>query len=605
MLRNPFLRNILLLSLLVALIFPLYYALVLAPAYDDVLVEDTQDEALRYARFLIHSLHLGELDLESSPVPEGLGAEVGTLMKDAHLIKIKLYAPSGRTLYSPNPAEIGELNDSRLFSTILPAGQSYSEVVHKEGRTADGQTLQTELVETYIPIIEEGSFRGAIEVYCNISQSRERLARLHSQSQRMLAGISAALLLLTLLGLKRAAFSMRRRQQAELKLQRMNEELEERVQQRTNEVEQALSESEKNRSKIDAILAAVPDALLALDDKRRVLLMNRAAEKLLGCARGSGLGLPLRKVVRDEMLATRLERVIETGEAKERFDWKGAGKGSASCLALRPSRLPGSKGAISGTIVLLQDVSRAREVERMKSEFLAMATHELNTPLTAILGYSEVLLNKKTYGFSPEQEEEFHQLVMDKAEHLHRIIGDLIDASRFEAGRMLSLDREMLSPAVLLEERMELWRRKYPQRPLRLETTGRPAPLSLDRERFLQAVEYLLSNAVKYSPGNEEIVLRQCYGNDEFELSVIDRGQGMDEAQLEHIFDVFYRVDASDSAVGGTGLGLSIVRIIAESHGGRIQAQSAKGAGTAIHLCLPLSTVTTREIPYQASFPAP
>ncbi len=606
MLKIPFLRNIFLIALVIALIFPLYNQLVLSVAYREILVEETEDEAARYATYLMHSLKLTELDLERDAVPEAIGQEVGTLMKDAHLIKIKLFAPSGRTVYSNNSSDLGVLNESPFLHDQVARGMLYSKAVNKEHLTSDGLQLDTDLVETYVPIMNGQRYMGAIEIYYDITESKARLDQLHQQSQWMLGSISAALVLLTLMGLVRASLAIRRKIAAEQALRKINEELEERVRQRTLEVAQSLEVSETIRKRMKAILTAVPDGLLATDELGQIILVNQKAETLLKNSPEACLGLALPHCIKDAALAKRLNEALKTGELGAAFDWTLSLEDGAHPLIfqIRISDFMEKKNDNPGRIILIQDVTREREVERMKSEFLAMATHELNTPLTAIMGYTELLSNKQSYGLSSEQEEEFNQLVMEKTDHLSRIVSDLTDASRYEAGHLLVLDRQRFSPETLLAPLVESYRERYPRRRWNYlcETAG--IELQADRERFEQAVDYLFSNALKYSRDETEITLCQRVSQRGFELIVSDQGVGLDSSEINNIFEAFYRGNASDSAIGGTGLGLTTVRVIVEAHGGEVRAESQKGKGTHIHLLFPLEKPNSRGEQYDAP-PAP
>jgi PAS domain S-box-containing protein len=402
------------------------------------------------------------------------------------------------------------------------------------------------------------------------------------------------------------------RQRAEAELQLINEQLENRVAERTTELSaanalltsevaertmaqvalgQSLEESRREREKLDGILHSVTDGMVLADSNLTILHMNAAAEKLLGVSLDKVLGQPLARLVGGTTLPVRTRELLATACAAEPFDFEVPGNDPQHPLVYQ-CRITQMASDLErpGIILTIQDVTRERELDRMKNAFLGMAAHELNTPLAAILGFTEILITPDLEAqLSDEQRLESLALVHGKALELSRLIDDLLDISRVEAGQPLVLDYEAVPLDQLLHEVLLPYREKHPRHTFELLLATPALEISADRGRLRQVLTNLVSNAVKYSPQGGAI--RVTVADDvagRCQLTVADQGIGMTAEQVAHIFDRFYRVDASNTAVKGVGLGMSIVRNIVLAHGGDIHVQSQPGVGTTVHVSLPV-----------------
>jgi len=232
------------------------------------------------------------------------------------------------------------------------------------------------------------------------------------------------------------------------------------------------------------------------------------------------------------------------------------------------------------------------EMDRMKSEFIATAAHELRTPLATVLGYTELLRSPDTFGgFSEEKRSEFLDEIYEKGETLSRIIDEMLDISRIEQGQPISLDLLPHDPYLLLTKVTRRFELQTVKHDFRVECQGeQPRNIRCDLHRMTQVLENLLSNAVKYSPHGGSILLRGETVGPEYVISIVDHGIGMTPEQQSRVFDKFYRADVSNTAVGGLGLGMSIARQIVELQGGRIWVESEPGVGTKVSFSLPLAT---------------
>ena len=610
MLKIPFLRNILLISLLFSAVFPLYELLFTIPNYQHLLMREAEREAAKFVHFLVTSYHLEDFDLGAGRVPNRLVREISHLKDTEDIYKLRVFSPQGEIVYSTEAKEIGTFNRKGYFYEIVAKGHFYSKAVAREAITAEGVTSDRDMVETYVPIMVADQFKGALEVYTDITRPQKQFSGQARKSFLTLLAASGSLLLVALVLLWGARKNIQARVEAEQALQKSNEELEGRVVQRTLELSQtnqqlstevverkkaqfaqreafvAISEA---RDRINAIVFSVADALLVMDSHDLVVLINPAAESLFEVRGKEILGRPLGEFARcDELLAAigearsglRQQELVEFDFAMNRSGENRVYQGRTSLL--RETAVDGK-----GLILLIHDVTLERQIERMKSEFVSMAAHELQTPLTMILGYSELLLDPEKE-FSAGEVTDFLRIINEKAVELSTLTDDILDLSRIEDGRGMNLHFSQANISAICRRLIEEFRGANPMHSFSIDIAPEDLIVSVDESRLTQVIENLLGNAVKYSPEGGEI--RLVLGREENWLciEIHDCGIGMSEEQLHNAFERFYRGDASNTAVRGTGLGLSIAKMIVDAHGGRIDIRSQLGEGTLVEIRLPL-----------------
>lgn len=260
-----------------------------------------------------------------------------------------------------------------------------------------------------------------------------------------------------------------------------------------------------------------------------------------------------------------------------------------------------SLGHLTGRLWVVSDVTRERESDRLKSEFISVVSHELRTPLTSILGYTELLLARD---FAPNEQRAFVKTVYDEASHLSQIVEDLLGFSRLEAGSV-RLNQWVVSLRQLIGEMTaQLNIHLSSRHRLLIHLPNQLPPAYIDRDKVKQILFNLLTNAAKYSPRGGEISLSaeeltslpdQHPPGRFLLLTVRDQGIGMSAEELPRIWERFYRIDNSNTRrIGGTGLGLSITKALVELHGGRIWAESVPGRGSAFFFTLPVATELIR-----------
>jgi PAS domain S-box-containing protein len=358
--------------------------------------------------------------------------------------------------------------------------------------------------------------------------------------------------------------------------------LEQRVRERTVELQRQKDEQA-------AIVESAADAIVITNAKGTVEYANQAFTSLTGYNLQEVIGLNPRvlqsgktpeSTYRD-MWHTILDGRVWRGELKNKRK-----DGSIYDADLTIAPIFNAQDSIDKFVAIQRDISKIREVDRMKTEFLATAAHELRTPITTILGYAEILASEKIQ-ISATETATFLNYIHEQAHHLSRLVTDLLDVSKIEAGRAFDISPKQLNPRSIFEKISQQWHEKSPHH--NVELIGPPVwpELKVDSTRLEQVLHNLLSNAVKYSPQGGSIRIIAEPNPTGLRISIQDEGIGMSLDEQKHLFQRFWRANNSSTAVEGTGLGMVIVKHIIEAHGGKIWVASQKGQGTTVNFLLP------------------
>lgn len=342
-----------------------------------------------------------------------------------------------------------------------------------------------------------------------------------------------------------------------------------------------------NESMLNVILNSMGEGVLLLNQADRIVLMNPSAEKILGMAEKDSLGKLYLEVVRNPVLADLLTfSKKEGGLASGEIDLSGQDE---KTFAVSVAAIRVEKGNHLGQIVVFSDITSIKRLMRMRTEFVANVSHELKTPLTAILGYVETLLegaidDKKNRG-------QFLQKISDQAQRLHALITDVLELSKIESGGYIS-SLEPVELSDVAQQAVELLRAKWESKEIKISQEI-PAGIRLNahRDGLFHVLENLLDNAVKYSPKKSDIRL-YCgpRENGRVEFSVEDNGPGIPKEVQSRVFERFFRVDAArNREAGGTGLGLAIVKHLVEKMRGEVSLKSEEGKGSVFTVSLAAS----------------
>jgi two-component system sensor histidine kinase MtrB len=243
------------------------------------------------------------------------------------------------------------------------------------------------------------------------------------------------------------------------------------------------------------------------------------------------------------------------------------------------------------------EASERDQLDRMKDEFVLTASHELRSPLTSVQGFAELLMLDRD-SLTPRQVETV-EIILDNCRHLVRLLNDLLDLARSDAGR-LAIDRRPTRPGPLIEDVVRTMRAQTESSEQTLtERVDPDLPLvEVEPDRIRQILVNLVTNAHEYSPVRASIEVRARVADGRLEINVTDDGPGIPPAQVEHIFERFVRGDAGlTQRVGGTGLGLAISKSLVELHGGTIAVDSEVGRGSIFTVTLPLAPAGAVEAP--------
>jgi PAS domain S-box-containing protein len=354
---------------------------------------------------------------------------------------------------------------------------------------------------------------------------------------------------------------------------------------------------------LDAIFELSPDGFVSFDAAHRIKYVSPAFTHMTGLNADEMMGLDeadfserlanacLPEARFSGIAALRItSKVGADGTARERrqtIELADAGK------RVLQTGLRLSKAETVSQILYFRDITHETEVDRLKSEFLSTAAHELRTPMASIYGFTELLM---TQDFDEAERRDFLDTIYRQSELMISIINELLDLARIEARRGKDFTIERVDVGELLRDVVGGFKtpggRPSPTEP----SSDGPLWVSADRKKLIQAVSNVISNAYKYSPdgGAVGIDLATLPGNDDLPsrigIRITDYGIGMTPEQLTHVCERFYRADTSGK-IPGTGLGMSIVKEIVELHGGDLEITSKVGAGTTVMLWLPTSTV--------------
>jgi two-component system phosphate regulon sensor histidine kinase PhoR len=337
------------------------------------------------------------------------------------------------------------------------------------------------------------------------------------------------------------------------------------------------------RTQQEALFDSMIEGLLLLDADGRIQLANRAFMDLFDVT-ADVRGKTVLEVLRLHELTGLLQRVAAEKQVLD-HELKTGGL-SERWLQINAAAISGSAEAGQGTILVFHDLTRLKQLERTREEFVANVSHELRTPLSLIKGYVETLLDGAKD--NPEVATRFLQTIQRNAERLQFLIEDLLTISELESGRLkMNLQSVQLRPFV--EKLLEDLRPQAKGRNVTLTNEVPDLTAQADAERLQQVLANIVGNAIKYGRAEGQVAVSARNGEgDMIEVCVQDDGPGIPPEALERVFERFYRVDKARSREqGGTGLGLSIVKHIVQSHGGKVWARSESGKGAAFYFTLP------------------
>ena len=349
----------------------------------------------------------------------------------------------------------------------------------------------------------------------------------------------------------------------------------------TDELQENLNEMSRQKRQIETIILHMTDGIIAFDMEGKVILINPAASRLLQV-------LPtddsFKKIFNSKLnIDINMEKIIylENWTSTEQKVKVGD-----RVLNLFFAQFKDEKDRPSGIMVMIQDITEHVKLDEMRKEFVADVSHELKTPITSIMGYSDTLLEGE---YDKETQERFLKVIATESRRMAKLVTDLLTLSRFDNNQILQ-EKTMFDLGTLVKQCQENLEIQVSQKNHKMEcfVTADVPPVYADREGIERVVINILTNSIKYTPEGGSIKIYVGFVYNDAYIKVIDNGIGIPEDDLNRIFERFYRVDkARTRKMGGTGLGLSIAKEILDRNNGSIDIKSEEGKGTEVVIRIP------------------
>jgi len=397
---------------------------------------------------------------------------------------------------------------------------------------------------------------------------------------------------------RRGALSAQQAEDVRRLRERFDEEVSRRVQKEVGAIQKEFKRTLDEKERVDTIIRNMAEGLVVVDNEGKIQLMNPAAEKLLGISLEEGKGVPITQLSKAEHLLA-LARGPLTDQAEhvtKEIELKSVQDDTRRILQASSAVIENEQGRTVGMVSVLSDITRQKEIEEMKSAFVAHVSHELRTPLFAIEQSLALLLDKEAVSLNP-QEEQFLSIAHRNIIRLARLVDDLLDVAKIEARqmRLRKISFKICDLVHHVAETVRGWagtnqltiEEKYPESDLEIEA---------DPDRLTQVVTNLLGNAIKFTPPGGKITVEVDTHHSEPEISeepciavsVQDTGIGIAREDQKRIFEKFEQVSlARPKGISSTGLGLTIAKEIVELHGGKIWLRSGEGEGSRFTFVIP------------------
>ncbi|MBC1332598.1 two-component system histidine kinase PnpS [Listeria booriae] len=357
------------------------------------------------------------------------------------------------------------------------------------------------------------------------------------------------------------------------------------VNQLAQSLEKQMQEIELNQQRLSGIVQNLVSGVMLINQRKQIVMTNPMMEQIIGEKDMTG------KAYYEVLKSFALTQLVDQCMDQKTFQQEEITIyfPREQILDANVSPILSRTGSITGVIVLLHDITEIRRLENVRSEFVANVSHELKTPVTALKGFAETLLDGAMY--DEELLKKFLTIIKEESDRLHRLIMDILELSRIEQ-RHVSMNLEEVDVEDVVIATMDTVRALAVEKGIQLIPPNLAAPIMIqaERDRLQQILINLISNAIVYTPQNGEVSVgvTENAANETVTITVTDNGIGIPVKDIDRIFERFYRVDRARSRhSGGTGLGLSIVKHIVESCGGQINVESIEGEGTTFTVILP------------------
>ncbi|HPM42796.1 MAG TPA: ATP-binding protein, partial [Candidatus Omnitrophota bacterium] len=362
-------------------------------------------------------------------------------------------------------------------------------------------------------------------------------------------------------------------------------ELAETLNKMAQDIEDKIKEIQTQHQKLAAIFNSMVEGVIVLDGNGHIVSVNHTIEKIFSVMKKDVQGKPFLEAIRNNDLADVVSSVLGKGQGQ-----------SAELALLYPVRRIFEVSAtpifdnnnVTGSLVVIHDITQIRRLETMRSDFIANVSHELKTPLTSIKGFIETLLEGAMD--DKENSRNFLAIIQDHAERLDTLVSDLLSLSHLES-KEISLEKEDVELSRLVGRVALGFESQLRGKAIEIKNELKDGlVVKVDKHRLEQVFTNLIDNGIKFNKNKGSIKI-YCHDlKDKVKIFVEDSGIGIPEKDIPRIFERFYRVDKARSReLGGTGLGLCIVKHIVELHGGNVGVESVESSGSKFWLILPKS----------------
>jgi PAS domain S-box-containing protein len=579
-LKIPLLRNILLASLTVAIVLPLYIIFLIYPSFTQLLIDDKKDDAIRIARHLSSMLVTEKTELQKDVLQVYILNEVEKLREirdDFELIKVKFFSKSGEIIFSTDPEDIGKINKERYFHEIVAKGKVHAEVVHKDTESLEGQKVSADVVETYVPLMSDSKFLGAFEIYYDITARKEQLGALLSRSSTILFTLASGLLLIIVITLIRENKTITERER----------------------VECALRKSEQRFRETTDLL---PTVICETNTDMTITYLNKAGFEIFGYSQADlGANIKIIELIHPDdrgRAAQEVDEILEGAElvATEYRMLREDGSVVAVFVNFAPLY---KEGKVTGMRAGIADITeqknlQARLQEAQKMEAIGTLAggiaHQFNNALGAIIPNIDLLRMKY-----PEDKRinRCVQPMYNSAQRMAQLTSQLLAYAR--GGKYwpqhISLRTFVLDTLPLIKHSIKTEIHVHTDLP---DDAGSVEADLIQLQMLLLAVVVNASEAIQ-GGGHIRITTRSEEIDEEFAkehpdlrpgpyecLTIEDNGRGMDEETKSRVFEPFFTTKFT-----GRGLGMAAVYGIVKNHEGLVLVDSELGKGTAVDICLP------------------
>lgn len=463
--------------------------------------------------------------------------------------------------------------------------------------TRFSQTLKTNMMYMAIPVKQDGKISGFVRVALPLTFIQKALGHLQKILVLTFLGVTLLALILSINfargitrpieDITRVARRITKGEYNEIIYPETSDEigiLGKTINIMASTIKEKIAQIALGKSELETVLDNMPSGVIVFDNYGRVHLVNRAAEKAFSLSIKEVTGKYALEALRNFQFDESIKEAYRDGNVVKRelnFIYP-----AARVYQTHLAPFKGEYGEILGVVAVFHDITSIRELEVMRTEFVANASHELQTPLTAVKGFAETLLDGAMH--DPQTSEKFIKIINNEAERLSRLVDDLLDLANLEA-KKINLSFQPVDLRTFIPETVQ---RLMPHAEKNELTITCDIPDNLpsirgDSDWLAQVIFNLLENSIKYTQPGGRIMVRALKQKENIKVEVEDTGIGIPAKDLPRVFERFYRVDKARSRrMGGTGLGLAIVKHVVEAHGGKVTVRSEEGKGTTFSFTL-------------------